>query len=473
MRSTPNSTRAARFDIDARDTRNMRQELAELWPLLGRHIAFHRRLVDVTGNVKAALFLSQVLYWTQRGRDVAERGGWFYKTADQWDRETGLSAKEQAHARERLRQIAVIEEQRAGLPARLHFRLDREKLAVLLSEVLAPGSGGWDWRDHAALLRVLGPAHAYHRVLTDVAGGVLPALLLSRALALSRVQRDRAADAWFSRPVAAWFEDLGLSRREQESARHDLVALAVWEERRAGIPPVSQVRIRLDVLRQRLEGLLCGGRSDGEPRGMPDCGMTSINEARFVESSLRESRNLVSTKPPPQIRPNRPHGFDQTAIPYMEVITRCELQTPRPHRSDFEDARAGDTEGRGGGDLIFPTGLKPEERTVAAALASRCPDHAQALLDELAARMQARAVTASPLAYLRGLVTRALAGSFIPEAGLRIAAARRRWTEPDPVIANSAPAPGLDEADVRRRLDAHRAALRDALRTAQAKGRKP
>jgi hypothetical protein len=43
--------------------------------------------------------------------------------------------------------------------------------------------------------------------------------------------------------------------------------------------------------------------------------------------------------------------------------------------------------------------------------------------------MQARAVHTSPLAYLRGLVRRALAGEFVPELGQRVAAARRRQAE--------------------------------------------
>lgn len=43
--------------------------------------------------------------------------------------------------------------------------------------------------------------------------------------------------------------------------------------------------------------------------------------------------------------------------------------------------------------------------------------------------MQARAVHTSPLAYLRGLVNRAVAGQFVPELGQRVAAARRRRQE--------------------------------------------
>ena len=55
------------------------RELAIIWPLLGRHIAFHRRLVDLTANVKAALILSQAIYWTRHGRDIAMNDGWLHR----------------------------------------------------------------------------------------------------------------------------------------------------------------------------------------------------------------------------------------------------------------------------------------------------------------------------------------------------------------------------------------------------------
>ena len=66
---------------------------------------------------------------------------------------------------------------------------------------------------------------------------------------------------------------------------------------------------------------------------------------------------------------------------------------------------------------------------MALALVQGCGDLAQALLDELSARLQANAVHTSPIAYLRAMVRRAEDGAFAPEAGLRIAAARRRQRE--------------------------------------------
>jgi hypothetical protein len=95
-----------------------------------------------------------------------------------------------------------------------------------------------------------------------------------------------------------------------------------------------------------------------------------------------------------------------------------------------------------------------------------CAPQAQALLDELAARLQANAVRTSPLAYLRGLVRRALAGKFVPELGQRVAAARRRHEEDlvasrqqgeitEPCLAVESGTP-----EERARLEARRAQLR-------------
>lgn len=78
------------------------------------------------------------------------------------------------------------------------------------------------------------------------------------------------------------------------------------------------------------------------------------------------------------------------------------------------------------GDLVFPEGLLQEERAAALLLLGNHTAQAQALLDELGARMQAGSVHTGPIAYLRGLVRRAEVGTFVPELGQRVAAARQR-----------------------------------------------
>ena len=56
--------------------------------LLDRPIAYHRVFVTLTGSVKAAVLLSQAVYWQKRAKQT---DGWWYKTAEDWEDETVLS----------------------------------------------------------------------------------------------------------------------------------------------------------------------------------------------------------------------------------------------------------------------------------------------------------------------------------------------------------------------------------------------
>ena len=122
-----------------------------------------------------------------------------------------------------------------------------------------------------------------------------------------------------------------------------------------------------------------------------------------------------------------------------------------------------------------------QERAAARALLSGSGDQAQALLDELAGRLQANAVRSSPVAYLRGLIARAEAGTFLPELGPRIASDRQQ-------IQKSAEQRRAREAEERRqeieratpeyqaRVRVHRekvSQLRDDMKQRLATGRPP
>jgi len=89
--------------------------------LLGQKVvAYRRELATISGGALAGLFLSQACYWSDRTSDPA---GWFWKTQEQWEDETGLTRKEQETARRHLREREMIEEKREGLPALLWFRV--------------------------------------------------------------------------------------------------------------------------------------------------------------------------------------------------------------------------------------------------------------------------------------------------------------------------------------------------------------
>ena len=84
-------------------------------------VSFHRCLVPVTGSVTAALMLSQAIWSSQTSEPGAD--GWFFKSRDEWEDETGLSRWEQETARRVLRDGGFLEERRVGMPAKLCFRV--------------------------------------------------------------------------------------------------------------------------------------------------------------------------------------------------------------------------------------------------------------------------------------------------------------------------------------------------------------
>lgn len=98
-----------------------------LLELFDRPIAFHPVLARLTGSVAAGLFLSQAIYWQKRIPAKRLPGcpgpDWFSHSIAEWEQETTLTRNEQKAARERLVSLGVIEERRAGIPARMFYRV--------------------------------------------------------------------------------------------------------------------------------------------------------------------------------------------------------------------------------------------------------------------------------------------------------------------------------------------------------------
>ena len=338
--------------------------------------------------------------------------------------ETGLSAKEQTTARAVLCDLALLDERRLGMPAKLHFRLSVDQLGDLLTGRIGKTSGCLDWNDGVAVAQLLGPSLAYHRTLAGIGGGVHAGLLLSRTLHLMRLQSKRQQNGWVGRTAIQWAEETGLTRREQETARCSLRLAGFWEESLIGIPPRLLVRISLNGLLARLADCERERVDRIAASCFPDGGIPATRFPQKGATGLRESHGLVSPKAPNQLHRIGHDSSAESANPYVQGSTGDSVQ-PLPTGDANHDQLCPPR----GGELIFPEALLPEERAAAHHLVRHCTDQAQALLDELSARMQAKSVRTSPIAYLRGLVRRADAGAFVPELGIRVAAARQRHHE--------------------------------------------
>ncbi len=107
----------------------MKSVASALADILDSPIAYHRSFVLLKAGVTGAVMLSQAMYWSKR---TSDKNGWFYKSQEEWEEETGLSRYEQETARKKLVKHGIIEESRGGLPARLFYRVNKEVLMSLL-----------------------------------------------------------------------------------------------------------------------------------------------------------------------------------------------------------------------------------------------------------------------------------------------------------------------------------------------------
>jgi hypothetical protein len=243
---------------------------------LSRPIAYSVNLARVTGEAKACLFLSQLVYWTRVGIQVVEHGGWIFKTRSEWTIETGLSRAEQETARKRLVAAQFIQEQRVGAPARSCFRVDLDKLGVALAKVTKTQVEQLELlevRSSSARIRVLFGANlAFHRTFVELTGSVTTAIYLARVVQLfnymTRVNTDRNRrfnkgsankskqdptkpqrfDDWFSVDADQWIRDTGLTAAQQRRAQAHLVKLEVVQEALQSFPR-RKVFIRLNEAR--------------------------------------------------------------------------------------------------------------------------------------------------------------------------------------------------------------------------------
>lgn len=107
--------------------------------LMENPVSFHPAIARLCGGAQAGLMCSQAIYWS-RMKQVQERGGWFYKTAEEWEEETCLSRREQDTAKLVLKKLGFMEtklEKVNGAPT-LHFKVKFQRIL----EVFFQSHGG-------------------------------------------------------------------------------------------------------------------------------------------------------------------------------------------------------------------------------------------------------------------------------------------------------------------------------------------
>lgn len=95
------------------------------------YLPYHPAYKKLCGSTVGAVFLSKAMCYAAE----APSDGWFCVGQVEWQDDTGLTRREQETARTSLKVIGVLEEKRQGVPAKLYYRVDKEKLQCLLNQL--------------------------------------------------------------------------------------------------------------------------------------------------------------------------------------------------------------------------------------------------------------------------------------------------------------------------------------------------
>ena len=296
-----------------------------LAPLSQRYILVYPVLQAVTGSAKAALMLSQMLYWTRTYlTSRPERGGWFWQTQQDWRTSTGLSRHEQDHARVALLATGFVEERRMGVPGRMHFRVD---LLALGRAIAGHKSTATDahWTE-TTLKALLGRPVAFLRGLVDIGGSFTAGYYLSdlcqqqRTLERNALQgyitlngAERELDAghgWLDLPLGDTAKRLGLTTRRLRLARQRLIAAGLIEEGSSGgVQPRTLSRVNLPALTGALSSLQ---KTQANPSSQP------------TETEKPVMEHTGSTRPPLTTGREVQQTFDFTGMAetYIPEVTK-------------------------------------------------------------------------------------------------------------------------------------------------------
>ncbi|WP_050464245.1 hypothetical protein [Herbaspirillum autotrophicum] len=375
---------------------------SRLWLLLQREspVSYSSNLAHIVKSAKAAILLSQMLYWTRRGVEVKANHGWFYKRVDQWTRETGLTRHEQATARELLVALKFLEVRRPdGVSGHgrgnTFFRLRLDVIGVALAklvgeQVTAMSALRLDdiQLDSAMVRQLLGKHVCYHRSLVGIAGSATAALLLSHMVYLQRKAMAASNKDWFSVTAEFYHRELGMNRRQLESARKSLLARRLIEEALVtdGIRRTRRLYQRIDVaaLTVALESAMAA--SGAVPH--PALGL----------------RAFSGTAPAPSSKPGVEQGRGS-----------ADGGVGAPQYAN--DA---------GAELDIPAGLSGQELQDFRRWVLDAAEHRRQLLIDEFAYQRKRRVIANPVGYIRVLVQRDIAANHALRLEGAYAVARSR-----------------------------------------------
>ncbi|WP_416622458.1 hypothetical protein [Neisseria sp. S1] len=196
----------------------------------GRRIVVHRSLIQITGSLKTAAYLSQLLYWLRVGINVEIRDGWIFKSIAETEEETGLTKREQGLCKDKLVELNLIQVARIGQGARLAVRVNLKALSEAicksfgLADVTQLTIEEWRKQELGFIRDYFSDSIVYHLDLVWLTGDIHAAVILSNALHQSARHANlnnpfMMRRLYYSATIKEWEEATMLGYKPQQRTR--------------------------------------------------------------------------------------------------------------------------------------------------------------------------------------------------------------------------------------------------------------
>lgn len=196
----------------------------------GRRIVVHRSLIQITGSLKTAAYLSQLLYWLRVGINVEIRDGWIFKSIAETEEETGLTKREQGLCKDKLVELNLIQVARIGQGARLAVRVNLEALSEAICEsfglthITQLTIEEWRKQELGFIRDYFSDSIVYHLDLVWLTGDIHAAVILSNALHQSARHANlnnpfMTRRLYYSATIKEWEEATMLGYKPQQRTR--------------------------------------------------------------------------------------------------------------------------------------------------------------------------------------------------------------------------------------------------------------
>lgn len=221
-------------------------DLSRMWNSLpyNKFISVHRHLIDITGNLKNAIYLSQFLYWQVRGTQVNKNGGYTIKSVKETEQETGLTLNDQRRCKEQLIAKNLISTETFSKTDEFGYKIFGKTLGVSVNieelsyqlcryfhidvdQVGTITPDCWKTGNHPVLRRMLSHKIVYHRDLVDITGDIYSAVMMSIIVHSCLAHKKESS----SFTAQQWSEVLRLGERRQVSSRKKLSHLNLITEK--------------------------------------------------------------------------------------------------------------------------------------------------------------------------------------------------------------------------------------------------